>query len=257
MAEVILPPWYIVAKKEHGVTEVEGATHNQRILEYHQATTLKAKDDETSWCSSFENWCLEQCGYPTTKSAVARSWETYGQKVAKNNLKIGDIVVFKRGNQGWQGHVAFYAGQRRRYKGADQILCLGGNQNNKVSYQWYGVDKLTAIRRPNGYVVPKGAASTNVKPLVQSKTLQGAAIVSAGEVLDKSLPEIISRIENAAAKVESAAHSANKAVGYGTEFLAKLEPIIPTLKYGAVSMVVAGVAWIVYARIRDRIKGRN
>ncbi len=254
---IILPPWYILAKEEHGQTEIAGPQHNQRIFQYHEVTTLRAKDDETPWCSSFINWCLGKSDFPITKSAAARSWVNYGQEVAKNDLKIGDIVVFKRGNNNWQGHVAFYAGQRRRYKMDDQILCLGGNQKNKVCYQWYSVSKLIAIRRPKGYIAPKEAASTNVKPLVKSKTLQGATMVGAGELLDKNLPAIIDRIETAVTKIESATHSATQAVSTGTKLIAQLEPIIPVVKTGAIGLIAIGLGLIIYARIADRFKGRN
>jgi hypothetical protein len=51
---------YDIATQELGVAEIYGDVHNKRILEYHQATRLKATTDEVAWCASFVNWCLWQ-----------------------------------------------------------------------------------------------------------------------------------------------------------------------------------------------------
>lgn len=49
---------YEIARAEIGVQEIAGVKHNERILQYHQATTLKAEADEVPWCSAFVNWCV-------------------------------------------------------------------------------------------------------------------------------------------------------------------------------------------------------
>jgi len=72
------PLWYNVALKERGVTEIRGNKHNDRILEYHQASNLKATTDEIAWCSSFVNWCLTQAGFFNPHSAAARSYLKWG-----------------------------------------------------------------------------------------------------------------------------------------------------------------------------------
>lgn len=48
---------YLVAQTQIGVKEIVGSKHNAKVVEYHQACTLQASDDETAWCSSFVNWC--------------------------------------------------------------------------------------------------------------------------------------------------------------------------------------------------------
>ena len=53
---------YYVALTQKNITEISGDKDNQKIVEYHQATTLKAQDDETPWCSSFVNWCYIVAG---------------------------------------------------------------------------------------------------------------------------------------------------------------------------------------------------
>jgi hypothetical protein len=48
---------YLIAKTQIGVTEIVGPKHNQKIIEYGQATILQSDTDEESWCSNFVNWC--------------------------------------------------------------------------------------------------------------------------------------------------------------------------------------------------------
>ena len=55
----------------------------------------------------------------------------------------GDIVVFPRGNKGWQGHVGFYVGRHASGK----WVILGGNQSNSVRYDLYDPKKALGIRR--------------------------------------------------------------------------------------------------------------
>lgn len=131
---------YDIALKEYKVSEVIGGVHNPRIIEYHNATKLKAKEDETSWCSSFVNWCCQQVNIKGTGSALARSWLNWGKEVESPYL--GCVVVLKRGNHAWQGHVGFYAGKERdKY-----ILVYGGNQKNKVCYLWLKKENVISYR---------------------------------------------------------------------------------------------------------------
>ena len=58
--------WLGVAARERGVGGLPGPANNQRVLEYLRSTSnlgdLATSRDETSWCSAFVNWCLEQAG---------------------------------------------------------------------------------------------------------------------------------------------------------------------------------------------------
>lgn len=135
--------WYEVAKAELGVKEVPGEGNNPRIVEYHQATTLKATQDSVPWCASFVNWCLAVGGSKGTGSAASRSFLNWGRAVDLSKAIPGDVVVFSRGDKSWQGHVAFYAKHDDAY-----IWVLGGNQNNEVSITKYSKTKLLGIRRP-------------------------------------------------------------------------------------------------------------
>lgn len=48
---------YQIASSEIGEKESR-SSDNGRILQYHDATTLNASEDEVPWCASFVNWCL-------------------------------------------------------------------------------------------------------------------------------------------------------------------------------------------------------
>lgn len=133
---------YLIAKKEIGVKEVEGSEDNQRILEYHQATDLKASDDETAWCSAFMNWCVQKSGGGGTKDAMARSWLKWGKTI--DEPQESDVVIFSAPLRGPQaGHVAFYVGPGT----AGFINVLGGNQSNAVRYSMYPKALILGYRR--------------------------------------------------------------------------------------------------------------
>lgn len=127
---------YDTAYAEMGQTEIAGAKDNPRIVEYHQATSLKASDDETPWCASFVNWVLKQMGEKGTNSAAAKSFATWGKELAEPVR--GCIAVFTRDGG---GHVAFVD-----HVAGDMIYCLGGNQSNKVCISAYAKSRLLGYR---------------------------------------------------------------------------------------------------------------
>ena len=131
-------PWVRIAHMEIGVTE---AKNPKRVIEYHQATTLKAKDTATAWCSSWVCWVLQQAGYKTTKSAWARDWLKYGELA---DLQEGCIVVMERNGPGGDSHVGFYTGKQT----ATHIELLSGNSGNSVCLKMYPKKDLLGTRWP-------------------------------------------------------------------------------------------------------------
>jgi uncharacterized protein (TIGR02594 family) len=131
-----------IAMKELGTAEIFGDTHNERIVEYHAATSLRATSDEIAWCASFVNWCLKKAIIDGTNSARARSFLTWGVAVSLEEAERGDIVVLSRGTNVQFGHVGFFAGQEGK-----SVLVLGGNQSNKVSISPYPLHRILSIRR--------------------------------------------------------------------------------------------------------------
>ena len=105
----------------------------------------------TEWCAAFVNMVLLENELPTSESVsafplMARSFITYGQEVT--TPEKGDILVFERGEAGWQGHVGFYVSQTKDMStGKIWYNVIGGNQNDSVSIQRYPADKLITIRR--------------------------------------------------------------------------------------------------------------
>lgn len=141
MTEVFEAPWLPLAAAELGVKEIMGIKHNPRILKYHEHTTMKATEDEVAWCSAFACYVIESHGMKSTRSAAARSWLNWGEKLDKPYK--GCIVVFKRGRKKWQGHVGFYISENET-----TIKVLGGNQGNAVSVKSYPKDALLGFRGP-------------------------------------------------------------------------------------------------------------
>jgi uncharacterized protein (TIGR02594 family) len=146
-------PWMRIAIAEKGVSEIKGSQHNRRIIEYHAATGLAAKEDEVAWCASFVNWCLKQAGVQGNNSARAKDFGTWGRGL--ETPRYGCIVHLHRTPKGVDSrtgsssgnHVAFFISQT-----ATHITLLGGNQGNRVRESSYPLSqyKVEAMRWPNG-----------------------------------------------------------------------------------------------------------
>lgn len=136
------PPWLQIARREIGVKERWGVADNSRILQYHAATRTHATRDSVPWCASYVCWCLEGAGITSTRSAAAASYRTWGQQC---ELKDGAIVVFGKADPdaAGTGHVAFCVGVE-----GDDVLVLGGNQNNAVNVAKRPRDRIVTVRWP-------------------------------------------------------------------------------------------------------------
>lgn len=137
----VATPWLDIAMGELGVSEFPGEQHNPRILEYHQSTSLRATDDETPWCASFVNWVLQKAGIVGTNNAQAKSFMTWGLKLA--TLRKGAIVVFKRGDKEWQGHVGIV----EQWEGK-HVWIVSGNHADGVQLAAYPIADILDIRWP-------------------------------------------------------------------------------------------------------------
>ncbi|MCX7685034.1 MAG: TIGR02594 family protein [Acetobacteraceae bacterium] len=140
-------PWLDIARREIGQKEKGGLEANPRILAHiatfpylasipHKAQGVPMNlTDETAWCACFVNWCLLRAGQRGWTSAMAETWQSYGQPL--DTPRPGAIcVMFNPGlgasttASGW--HVGFWTGGAE--PGRDPIL-LGGNQGNAVTEQ--------------------------------------------------------------------------------------------------------------------------
>jgi len=141
--------WLEIAKGEVGVSEVKGG-ENKKIIEYHSTTTLKAKEDEIPWCSSFVNWCILKAGLKGTNSAAAKSWLDWGVACEPREGAICIIQQKQAGADKATGsssgyHVGFYL---REQDG--RVRLLGGNQGDSVKESGFGLGsyRIVGMRWP-------------------------------------------------------------------------------------------------------------
>jgi len=135
------PPYLLYAASYVGLNE-----RNDRDL-IRQLTGVDPV--RTEWCAAFTNAILSQNNIEGSDSVsdnplMARSFLEWGESVSEPQR--GDIVVFRRGNSGWQGHVAFYLGTVER-DGRTYYRVLGGNQNNSINVSEYPIEIVLGIRR--------------------------------------------------------------------------------------------------------------
>jgi len=101
----------------------------------------------TEWCAAFVNAVLELDGIPNNDDhkypLTARAFLDWGSPIEAEDIQKGDLVIFPRGRQGWQGHVGFYYGTTPEGK----WVILGGNQSNSVRYDLYNPKRALGIRR--------------------------------------------------------------------------------------------------------------
>ena len=123
---VTVPPQLTVAEQYVGMNEVE---HRVTLKEF-----LGIDPVRVEWCAAFVNSVLTEIGVESTRSLMARSYLEWG--VSTDTPSPGDVMIFSRGDNGWQGHVGFYVASVN-YKSGDYWVVLGGNQDNSVSYRLY------------------------------------------------------------------------------------------------------------------------
>lgn len=139
-----------IGKNEPALTAMNYYGYNEYTHRTELKTYLGVDPVQTQWCAAFVNSVLEESGIPSNKDhdypLTARAYLDWGMRIEPTDIQAGDIVVFPRGNVSWQGHVGFYLRTIER-NGKDYYLILGGNQNNKVSVEFYPANKAIGIRR--------------------------------------------------------------------------------------------------------------
>ena len=122
-------------------------------LHRHEIRNLIGVDPvRTEWCAAFVNAILEKDSIPnlydigSSTPLLARQFLLWGNTVNASDIQRGDVVVFPRGNQGWQGHVGFYV-ETEIVDGVEYWVILGGNQDQSISYALFTADARLGIRR--------------------------------------------------------------------------------------------------------------
>ncbi len=136
--------------------QLEVASELVGLNERHDRVTLKeflgVDPVRVEWCAAFVNSVLSEVGIESTRSLLARSYLSWGRST--DIPSPGDIMVFSRGDSGWQGHVGFYVATIE-YKEKTYWVVLGGNQDNSVSYKlypenhWRYLDTRTVLDEPS------------------------------------------------------------------------------------------------------------
>ncbi|MBU0778031.1 TIGR02594 family protein [Patescibacteria group bacterium] len=126
----------------YGLKEIPGEENNPKILKFFKEIGQGwVQDDETSWCSSYINWCAYKTGMEYTGKLDARSWLRVGYGVVDPSL--GDVVVYWRDKpNSWKGHVGLFINKQ-----GSEIYTLGGNQSNMVNISPYPLNRLLGYRR--------------------------------------------------------------------------------------------------------------
>lgn len=141
---------YGLAQKEIGTVEWANGDNPKVVAYFKDSGNAGVTDDATAWCAAFVGAMLARSGVKGTGKLNARSYLEWGQPVERKDAKPGDVVIFKRGNSSWQGHVAFFV----KDKGA-LIEVLGGNQSDAVNVKGYQSSQLLGIRRADQNPIKK------------------------------------------------------------------------------------------------------
>lgn len=158
-------PWMDEALKFSGYKEIPGEEDNPEIVSLWAQGRIswQATDDETPWCAVAVSAALENAGVRSTRSAWARSYETWGTEVAAP--VYGAIAVFWRGDgpddagREWpRGHVGFLTAMS---EDRATVRIFGGNQGNEMKEASFSTEKLLTLRWPPGFDVPEVSAATD------------------------------------------------------------------------------------------------
>ena len=139
----------VVIEKPAEVLALDYLGFDEKIHRKELKNLIGVDPVHTEWCAAFVNAILEEAGIPgsdvvSEHPLTAKSFLLWGTAVEEPEM--GDIVVFPRGDESWQGHVGFYL-RTQVINGRKYYYILGGNQNNKVSIKLYRAKTVLGIRR--------------------------------------------------------------------------------------------------------------
>jgi len=142
----------VIRIKSKAPEQVHEALEKLGLNEYQHRTVLReyigVDPKRVQWCAAFVNAVLQEsklsANYDHPTPYMARSFLEWGESV--DSPRQGDVVVFPRGNTGWQGHVGFYI-DSVAINDIVYYRILGGNQGNSVSIDLYSAHTALGIRR--------------------------------------------------------------------------------------------------------------
>ena len=134
---------HLLSKRFLGVKEAAGAANAPQIMAFLHLDANWPSGDEVPWCSAFVNYLCWLLDLPRSKSLAARSWLSIGRPVPLAEAQQGnDIVIFRRGSNPAQGHVAVF----ERLDG-DGVFVIGGNQGDAVTNARFPAADVLGVRR--------------------------------------------------------------------------------------------------------------
>ena len=138
------PIWLVEAEKYLGIKEIAGSKNNATVVDFWKKIHLNSiSNDEVPWCAAFVGAVLENVGYKSTRSGLAKSYLNFGEKL--NGPALGSIVVFTRKGG---GHVGFVVGKDKD----GNIFVLGGNQSDAVNIKKFTTQNVVGYRWPDAKI---------------------------------------------------------------------------------------------------------
>jgi len=99
-------------------------------------------DMQRRWCARFLNLVLAKVGYNVTGSDAARSFVSYGEKIAQP--RVGAIAVLTRGRNRNLGHVGVISG----FDARGNPIIISGNHGRRVAESVYPRSRVIAYVMP-------------------------------------------------------------------------------------------------------------
>ncbi len=97
----------------------------------------------TPWCGHAVRYAVRAAGKrPVANYASAGAWARYGRRVSKNNIRRGDVIVFRSRYSGSGRHVAVATA----VKGSKVKVC-SGNTRDRVYCGWRPKSRIITVRR--------------------------------------------------------------------------------------------------------------
>lgn len=162
-----LPTWLAFGLQFEGEYEIPGAKNNPKLMALLDESDGKidgqvvgADNDDEAYCAKALSACLEHVNIRSTRSAWARSYSGWGEKIPAPAL--GCIVVLERGPK--FGHVTFAVGRDK----AGNLLGYGFNQSDGARTSAFELKRVIGYRWPEGVKLPTQIGLTTL-PLLALK----------------------------------------------------------------------------------------
>lgn len=160
-------PWMRVAGKMVGLRELIGGELNPEVRRFftHTKFPMHLVNSRTSWCAAWASTVLDLAQVESPHTASARAFLHYGVPLAQP--VYGALLIFSRGtgskDDETKGHVGFCPEILHDHH-ATQVLCLAGNQRNRICSIPQAKSRLLGVRWPPNLPLPPTAAALEVPP---------------------------------------------------------------------------------------------